>query len=93
MGKKGGHKMKAIRTGYIQHETKKAILIEVNSGDMRGTLNDVWLPKSQIEIHRKEIDGIIDYVIIVPEWLNRKNNLGADDVQWLGIDLAEYIQL
>ena len=82
--------MKALRTGYIQRETERAILIEVSTGDMRGTLRGVWLPKSQVEIYHREDGRITDYVILIPGWLDRRNSLGADDLQWLGIDLEEY---
>ena len=46
--------------GELRHETDRAYLVFDG-------LNEVWLPKSQVQDHR-QIKGS-DYEFVIPEWL------------------------
>lgn len=43
-------------------ETKLAVLVHTGTKE-----EAVWLPKSQIEIHKAEVGGL--FVVTAPEWL------------------------
>jgi hypothetical protein len=61
-----------ITVERIKAETKKAILVEFLNTEAR--LDEVWLPKSQIDY--KGDKGDENVVIEIPEWL--ADNCGLD---------------
>lgn len=75
-----------LYTLALYGDTPKAILVGKEHGRKHEAF---WLPMSQINIRRKELIKMKEYVLVaIPEWLAERNNL---DVSLEG-DLLEDLE-
>lgn len=75
---------------FINHETPKALLIDTNSGDARGTRKTEWLPKSKIEAYQGDTQAHnVVTVLVMPEWLAIDKGLPYDYSLNLQVELKD----